>query len=112
MKRSSLFLLELLAMILVFSLCAALCVRMIGASWAIANESSRLTEAVYLAESAAARLQSAAAAEGLPLPALPEGYRMSTEEIEREGALRVERITVMFGGETIYTLDVTCGEGL
>lgn len=116
MKRSSMFLLELLGMILVFSLCATVCMRMIGQSWVISDESKRLTEAVYLAESAAARLQSSSSPQEVLLPegaaSLQQGYNVHVEEIAWEKFLRVERITVTFEDEVIYTLDVTCGEGV
>ena len=116
MKRSSMFLLELMAMVLIFSLCATVCMRMIGSSWAMSEQSEQLTEAVYLAESAAAHIQSGSSPDMLGLPGgealAGEGYVLDSEEISNENGLCVARISVTFENELIYALDVTYEEGI
>ena len=116
MKRSSMFLLELMAMVLIFSLCATVCMRMIGSSWTMSERSEQLTEAVYLAEAAAAHIQSGGSPDmsGLPGGAAraEEGYLLSSEQIASENGFSVAKISVTFDGELIYALDVTYEEGI
>lgn len=51
--RSSLFLMELIIDLFLFALCAAVCVVLLVHARNMSRESTRLTEAVYLAQSAA-----------------------------------------------------------
>lgn len=106
MRKSSLFLLELLAMVLVFSLCATVCVRLVAASWRMSQESEQLTQAVYLAETMAAHIQS-----GNPRPVEETGaLELRTERLTCEVALVVTRIYVECEGNVIFFLDVTTEE--
>ena len=108
MKRSSLFLLELISMILLFSICAAVCVSLLGKAWGISRQSDRLTHAVYLAETAAAHIQA-------DLPYTPEavdGYAVQTAPGNRQDGLSSTLITVRYEGEIVYELAVSHLEGL
>ena len=108
MKRSSFFLIELISMVLVFSLCAAICVILLGHAWSISRKSERLTQAVYLAESAAARIQA-----GLPDPVPAEdGYAVLLEERKNEPGLVDTLITVTYDEDVIYSLTVTRQEAV
>ncbi len=107
MKKSSLFLLELVFMIFIFSICAAVCVSILGKSWNLSRDSERLTHAVYLAETAAARFQ----AHGEPLPEGGDGYTITLEDTGSSRGLTETLITVHFEEEAIYSLNVTREEG-
>lgn len=63
-SRSRLLLLELMFDLLIFALCAVVCTALLVQAKAISRESTRLTEAVYIAQSAAERCRN-----GLALPA-------------------------------------------
>ncbi len=65
-SKASLVLMELLVMILVFSLCAALCLQAFVGADRISRETARQDEAVLLAQNTAEALKT-----GLPLPESP-----------------------------------------
>ena len=52
-SRSTLFLVELMAAILMFALCAAVCLNLFGAAGRMSSESDNLNHAVSLSKSAA-----------------------------------------------------------
>ena len=52
-KKANLFLIELVCNLLIFALCAAVCVGLLVHARRISRESTRLTQAVYLAQSIA-----------------------------------------------------------
>ena len=106
MKRFSPLLLELIFMVLIFSLCAAVCMSVLAGAWNVSRSSERLTQAVYLAETAAARLQS-----GLPYGGGGEGaYTVVLEKTAVESGLTDALISVNYEEEPIYTLTVTLEE--
>ncbi len=103
MKRSSLFMIELLAMVLVFAICATVCLSIIGKSRDISHESQRLTQAVYLAETVAANLQN-----GTPLSQKEkDGYTISVQENPVENGLVRAEIVIQYQEEHLYSLIVT-----
>ena len=55
--KSRLLLLELVADLFIFALCAALCVALLVQARSMSDESTRLTQAVYIAQDAAERLR-------------------------------------------------------
>ena len=55
--RSRLLLLELVADLFIFALCAAVCVALLLQAKSMSAESTRLTQAVYIAQDAAERLR-------------------------------------------------------
>lgn len=102
-KRSNLFLLELVFSVFLFTLCAAVCVGLLLYARSMSMESTRLTQAVYLAQSTAEAFRA-----GQPdrLPDAPEGYEVSPM-LQRSGDGLVEgEIVVSCEGETVYTLEV------
>lgn len=60
MKRTNLFLLELVLDLLLFALCAAVCAALLVTAKGMSRESRQLTEAVYIAQDAAERWRSGA----------------------------------------------------
>ncbi len=106
MKRLSPLLLELIAMVLIFSLCAAVCMRVLSDAWSVSRSSERLTQAVALAETAAARLQSE-----IPYHGGATGeYTVVLEETPGDSGLTDTLISVKYEEELIYTLTVTLEE--
>lgn len=106
MKRFSSPLLELIFMVLIFSLCAAVCMSLLAGAWNLSRSSERLTQAVHLAERAAARLQA-----GLPYEGGKEGaYTVILERTAAEPGLTDALIAVNYEEEVLYTLTVTLEE--
>lgn len=101
-KRSNLFLLELIFSLFSFTLCAAVCVGLLLHARAMSQESTRLTQAVYLAQSTAEALR-AGQEDACPQP--PAGYTLTPLLTSRDGLVEGE-IQVAYEGETIYTLTV------
>ena len=97
--RANLFLLELVLDLCVFALCAAVCVGLLVRAHDLSRESGRLTQAVYLAQSAAE-----AARTGAALPEPPEGYEICHVTKEADGVTSME-IRVLCQGRTVYTLE-------
>lgn len=55
--KSRLLLLELVADLFIFALCAAVCVALLAQARSMSHESTQLTQAVYIAQDAAERLR-------------------------------------------------------
>ena len=103
MKKSSLFLLELILMTLVFSVCAAICVSILGKAWSISRDSERLTQAVYLAETTAAHLQ----AQDEAPPETQGEYEVTWDsDTSLHGVVDYE-IRVFYQDELVYSLLVS-----
>lgn len=92
-SRSRLLLLELLFDLVIFALCAAVCVAILATARSMSRESRELTDAVYLAQSAAESGQAEHYEQ--------DGYEVS---ITAAGA-GVRTIQVSKDGRDIYTLD-------
>ena len=95
-RRTNLFLVELVLNLFIFALCAAVCVGLLVHARGISRESTRLTDAVYLAQNAA------------------ETWRSGGTPGEAQGDYRVELspggsgtcdISVWLGDELIFTLE-------
>lgn len=101
-KRSNLFLLELVFSVFLFTLCTAVCVGLLLYARSMSMESTRLTQAVYLAQSTAEAFRA-----GQPdsLPDAPEGYEV-TPMLQLADGLVEGEIVVSCEGETVYTLEV------
>lgn len=117
--KSRLLLLELVADLFIFALCAAVCVALLVQARSMSDESTRLTQAVYIAQDAAERLRAgettydAYFADGRPdtsdvdpllkstLPDYRVVYREEGDSVEIDVCLYFDR------GETpVYTLTV------
>lgn len=100
-KRANLFLIELLFNLFIFALCAAVCVGLLVHARRMSLESTRLTQAVYLAQSTAEALRA-----GHSAPDAPEGYTVDSD-LSAAGGLISGEISVSCRGETVYTLVVS-----
>lgn len=100
-SRFSLFLMELIIDLFLFVLCAAVCVGLLLHARSMSLESTRLTQAVYLAQSTAEALRA-----GSPLPEAPEGYRCEVSRIEDSG-LTSASIEIFWGDTALYTLETS-----
>lgn len=97
--RSTLFLTELIIDLCLFVVCAAVCVALLVHARSMSLESTQLTQAVYLAQSAAEQWQ----ANGqLPAGGEDPATGLSTQAQLTDGRLDLE----IYDGETlIYTLE-------
>ena len=100
-SRFSLFLMELVIDLFLFVLCAAVCVGLLLHARSMSLESTRLTQAVYLAQSTAEALRA-----GSPLPEAPEGYRCEVSRTEDSG-LTSASIEVFWGDTALYALETS-----
>lgn len=100
MRRTNLFLLELVLDLLLFALCAAVCVGLILHAKGMSLDSRRLTDAVYLAQTAAETWRSG----GVPASEAGE-YEISVTETGDQTPLRRCDIAVSLDGELIYALE-------
>lgn len=94
---SRLLLLELVCDLVIFSLCAVVCVLLLVRARAISQESTGLTQAVYLAQSAAETWR----AGGGPVCTRADGYTVDTVPGEGDTCT----VTVSLDGSVLYTLE-------
>ena len=102
-SKASLFLMELLIMVLAFALAAALCLQVFVRAEEICAETARRDEAVVIAQNAAERLKAgkdmAAAAK--------DSYEVQVLQLPTEiPGLGQAEITVLYEGAALYTLTV------
>lgn len=103
-SKTSLILMELLVMVLVFALCAALCLQIFVRAEEISLETARRDEALVLAQNAAELLRSGDAAEDVA-HALSGDYLVQIDPVQTEIAgLQKARITVLFEDIPLFTL--------
>lgn len=103
-RRTNLFLTELVVDLFLFALSAAVCVGLLVHARSMSQESGELTDAVYVAQSAAELWRA-----GTQPPAQLEGYQITVQEDLDSGAVRSCTIAVARDGRLIYTLEgVTC----
>lgn len=100
-SRFSLFLMELVIDLFLFVLCAAVCVGLLLHARSMSLESTRLTQAVYLAQSTAEALRA-----GDTLPEAPEGYRCEVSQTGDSG-LSTAEIEIFWGDTSLYTLETS-----
>lgn len=93
-------LLELIIDLCVFALCAVVCVLLLVRAQRVSVDSRRLTQAVYLAQSAAERWKATGAVPAGGETLEDENYLV---DITPEGD--TARVTVTWRGETVYVLE-------
>lgn len=99
-RRENLFLLELVCCLLLFALCAAVCTGLLVRAHGMSRESAELTDAVYIAQSAAEAWKAGEA------PAEAWGaYRVTCRAGAEDASPRTCDITVTLDGRTVYTLE-------
>ena len=95
--RSRLFLLELVCDLVIFALCAAVCVALLVQARSMSRESTQLTQAVYIAQDAAERIRSGRevysgyTADGAPVTTVPAAEPGSLEPMGPVGTQRRSR---------------------
>lgn len=100
-NRAFLTLMELLVMVLVFSLAAAICLRLFAAADTLSDAVSRQDRAVILAQNAAEALKA-----GLVPETACEELQLTIREVPPElPGLKQAEITVWFDGENVYTIE-------
>jgi hypothetical protein len=100
MRRSAVFLLEMVLSVLIFAVCAVICISLLVHSHRMANSSGFLNEAVFIAQSSAARFQA-----GEPVAPEQDGFSVRLD-VQPDGRLEHGIISVTRGDELIYTLAV------
>ena len=95
-SRSRLLLLELVFDLVIFGVCAAVCVAILVSARSMSRTSSELTDAVYLAQTAAEEWRATGA-----FSPPSGGYEL--QSADQDGGLV---ITVLKDGRTVYTLTV------
>lgn len=102
MRRLNLFLIELVFCIVLFTVCAAVCIGLTVHAKQMSEQSERLTTAVQLAQQTAERWR---AGEALPEERTADGYEVRLTETDSALPLRSCDIVVLLDGETIYALE-------
>ena len=103
-SKTSLFLMEMLVAVLIFALCAALCIQVFARAEEISLETARQEDALLLAQNAAELLRSGMAAEDV-IQTLSGGYELQIEPINTEvSGLQKAEITVYFEEIPLFSL--------
>jgi len=106
-NKTSLLLMELLVMVLMFALAAALCLTAFVKADQISRETVRRDEAVLLAQNAAQVLKATSGdVEQAIAAAAGSGYRMEVERIDTHSLLGQAEIQVWQEDELVFTLRV------
>lgn len=103
-SKTSLFLIELLVMVLIFALCAALCLQIFVRAEQISLETARRDDALLLARNAAELFRSGSSAEEIA-QTLSGEYTVQIEPLQTEvSGLQKARITVFFEDVPLFVL--------
>lgn len=104
-SKASLFLMEQLVMVLVFALCAAVCLRIFAGAEQISAETARRDGAVVIAQNGAELLKSGCAAEEVETVLSDGGYVLRIEALPTAvPGLAQARITVFSEGSELFSL--------
>ena len=104
-NKASLLLLALLGMILVFALCAALCLQCFVAADRICEETALRDQAVLLAQNTAESLKA-----GHPTPQAPQGLTLSVTKLpQRISGLEEAEISVFDSENGSLLISITTG---
>lgn len=101
-RRASLILMELLVMVLIFSLAAAACLGVFAGARRMTEETARLDRAVLLAQNTAQLLKAGRDPGGLDSGELTVRIEALPPEIP---GLKQVRIGIFFGEEPVFSLD-------
>ena len=103
-SKTSLFLMEMLVAVLIFALCAALCIQVFARAEEISLETARQEEAMLMAQNAAELLRSGMTAEDV-IQTLSGDYELQIEPINTEvSGLQKAEITVCFEEMPLFSL--------
>ena len=101
MKKSNLFFFEVILDIFIFMLCSVVCISMLSKAARISDRSSRLTDAIFLAQSAAERFKSGEYVGSVSYE--NDGYLVDVH-VNEKPALYAD-ISVSLDGKTIFSLE-------
>jgi hypothetical protein len=105
-NRSTLFLTELILDLFIFIVCTAVCVGLLIRAHGMSRESSELTRAVYMAQTAAEEFRS-----GQAMGMVTENDLVVTVDSNTADGLRTAEITVSTrDGTVLYTVTAACAE--
>ena len=110
-SKASLTLMELLVMVLVFALAAALCMQVFAYAQTLSLETARRDEAVVLAQNAAELLKSGIVAEKIEEVLSGDAYTVQIRELAQEipGLMKAE-VTVFYEAAALFSLLTGCQE--
>ena len=104
-SKASLFLMEQLVMVLVFALCAALCLRVFAAADRISVETARRDQAVTVAQNAAELLKSGKSLAETQFGLTGNGYEVRIDPLPGEiPGLHQTQIAVWYEDALLFTL--------
>lgn len=110
-SKASLSLMELLVMILIFALAAALCMQVFARTQEISLETVRRDEAVVLAQNGAELLKAGTAAEEIEAALSKDPYAVKIQELPQEiPSLKQAEVTVFYDDTALFSLMVGCQE--
>lgn len=98
-KAPSLFLFEVILDLVLFTVCATVCVGLLLHARSMSTESTRLTRGVYLAQTAAEALRTGAA-----VAPEQDGYEIAVQKTA-DGSITRFSVTVSREDEAVYTLE-------
>ena len=101
--RANLFLLELVLDLFVFALCAAVCVGLLVRAHGLSRKSGRLTQAVYLAQTAAETWRS----HGDGADRTVDGYQVQHTRTSGGTSVQTGRVRISRDGRLVYELEVS-----
>ncbi len=99
--RYTLFLLEIVLDLVIFVICAAVCTGLLLYAWRLSQDSARLTDAVFYAQTAAETWRT-----GGQVPQEQDGFAIAvTPGASSQAGVETARVTVSWAGETLYTIE-------
>ena len=107
-SRARLLLVELILDLVIFALCAAVCVALLVRARSMSRESAELTQAVYLAQSAAETFR---AGGEIKEKTTKEGYEVTASMPAPSKGLKEAQIDVFREGRLIYSVSVVVPQG-
>ena len=110
-SKASLSLMELLVMVLVFALAAALCMQAFARAREISLETAQRDEAVVLAQNGAELLKAGMPEEEIERHLSEASYRVQIREVPQEiSGLKQAEIAVFYDEKPMFSLMVGCQE--
>lgn len=102
-SRARLLLVELILDLVIFALCAAVCVALLVRARSMSRESAELTQAVYLAQTAAETWRS----HGDGADRTVDGYQVQHTRTSGGTSVQTGRVRISRDGRLVYELEVS-----
>lgn len=109
--RSHLFLTELILNIFIFIVCASICTALFLHAQHLEQKSRILTDAVYLAETAAEQYRSGQSVSETNTTENGVSYCISTQEIPAKKGISAAEVSILCDGNVVYSLTVKTYDG-